>query len=89
MTTRFDQVFEDGSTFRGTLKTAACHIVATKYDLKNAEVDEDRFTNQQGWWEFLESTTRELIDRCTFLHQGEDDNVGYQNIFTSGTKLHI
>ena len=49
MRTQSDQVFEDGSTFCGTLKTAARHIVATKYNLENAEVDEDRFTNQQGW----------------------------------------
>lgn len=83
--TQSDQVFEDGSTFCGTLKTAACHIVATKYDLENAEVDEDHFANQQGWWEYLESTARELIDKCTFLHQGEDDDVCYQNFLTSGT----
>ena len=83
-----DQVFEDGSTFRGTLKTAACLIVATKYDLENAEFDEDRFSNQQGWWDYLESTARELINKCTFLHQGEDDDIGYQNFFTTGTKLH-
>ena len=89
MTTLSDQVFEDSSTFRGALKTAACHIVATKYNLKNAEIDKDRFANQQGWWEYLETTAWELIDKCTFLHQGEDDDVGYQNSFASGTNLHI
>lgn len=83
-----DQVFEDGSTFRRTLKTAACLIVATKYDLENAEFNEDCFSNQQWWWDYLESTAQELIDKCTFLHQGEDDNIGYQNFFTTGTKLH-
>ena len=50
-------------------------VVASKYDLQNAEFDQDRFLNQQGWWDYLESTSWELIDKCTFLHQGEDKNV--------------
>ena len=52
------------------LKAAACMIVTTRYNLHNAEFDEDRFSNQQGWWEYIESTACELIDNCTFLHQG-------------------
>ena len=50
-----NQVFEDSSTYRGTLKALAHTIVATKYDLESAEFDEDRFSNQQGWWDHLES----------------------------------
>lgn len=89
MVTWNNQVFEEGSTFRGTLKIAARAIVATKYDLENVDFDYDRFSNQQGWWEYLESTARELIDKSTFLHQGEDGDVGYQNSLTTGTKNHI
>ena len=79
-----NQVFEDSSTYRGTLKTLARTIVATKYDLENAEFDEDRFSNQQGWWDYLESGARELIEKCTFLHQGEDNNVRSQCCFIAG-----
>ena len=68
------QIFEDASTFHGTLKTAAHAVVASKYDLQNAKFW-DHFSNQQGWWEYLESMVHELIDKCTFLHQGEDENV--------------
>ena len=50
-----NQVSEDGSTYHGTLKALACTIVATKYNLENAEFDEDRFSNQQGWWDYLKS----------------------------------
>ena len=50
-----NQVFEDGSTYHGTLKALAHTMVATKYNLENAEFDEDRFSNQQGWWDHLES----------------------------------
>ena len=49
--------------------------MASKYNLEDAEFDGDRFSNQQGWWEYLESTSWELIDKCTFLHLGEDENV--------------
>ena len=41
-----NQVFEDGSTYHGTLKALAHTMVA---NLENAEFDEDRFSNQQGW----------------------------------------
>ena len=41
-----NQVFEDGSTYRGTLKALAHTMVAMKYNLENAEFDEDRFSNQ-------------------------------------------
>ena len=34
---------------------AAHAVVASKYDLENAEFDEDRFLNQQGWWDYFES----------------------------------
>ena len=54
---------------------AARAVVASKYNLEDAEFDGDRFSNQQGWWEYLESTSWELIDKCTFLHLGEDENV--------------
>ena len=70
-----NQVFEDGSTYCETLKALACTMVAMKYNLENAEFDEDRFSNQQGWWDHLESGAQELIKKCTFLHQGEDSNV--------------
>ena len=50
-----NQVFKDSSTYHGTLKALACTIVAMKYDLENAEFDEGRFSNQQGWWDYLES----------------------------------
>ena len=70
-----NQVFEDGSTYHGTLKALAHTMVAMKYNLENAEFDEDRFSNQQGWWDHLESGAQELIKKCTFLHQGEDSNV--------------
>lgn len=72
------QIFEESSTYRGTLKAAARTIVASKYDLHNTEHDDDRFSNQQGWWDYLESTARDLIEQCTFLHQGEDDEVSVQ-----------
>ena len=70
-----NQVFEDGSTYCETLKALARTMVAMKYNLENAEFDEDRFSNQQGWWDHLESGAQELIKKCTFLHQGEDSNV--------------
>ena len=50
-------------------------VVASKYNLEDAEFDGDRFSNQQGWWEYLESMSWELINKCTFLHLGEDENV--------------
>ena len=50
-----NQVFEDSSTYRGTLKASAHTIVAMKYNLESAEFDEDRFSNQQGWWDHLKS----------------------------------
>ena len=50
-----NQVFEDSSTYCGTLKASACTIVAMKYDLESAEFDKDRFSNQQGWWDHLKS----------------------------------
>ena len=50
-----NQVFEDSSTFHGTLKTAAHAVVGTKYNLENAEFDEDRFSNQEGWWDYLKN----------------------------------
>ena len=54
MTTLNNQVFEDGSTYHRALKTAAHAIVDTKYNLENAEFDEGRFLNQEGWWLYLE-----------------------------------
>ena len=50
-----NRVFEDGSTYCGTLKALAHTNVAMKYNLKNAEFDGNRFSNQQGWWDYLES----------------------------------
>ena len=54
MTTLNNQVFEDGSTYYRALKTAVHAIVDTKYNLENAEFDEGRFLNQEGWWLYLE-----------------------------------
>ena len=66
-----NQVFKDGSTYRGTLKAFACTMVATKYNLENAEFYEDRFSNQQGWWDHLESGVRELIENALFCTRGK------------------
>ena len=84
-----DQIFEESSTYRGMLKAAARTIVTTRYNLHNAEFDEDRFSNQQGWWEYLESTARELIDNCTFLHQGEDDEVSVKAYVMGNTYRNV
>lgn len=54
MTTLNNQVFADGSTYYRALKTTAHAIVDTKYNLENAEFDEGRFLNQEGWWLYLE-----------------------------------
>ena len=75
MTTLNNQVFEDGSTYCGALKTVAYAIVDTKYNLENAEFNEGRFSNQEGWWSYLENTARELINKSTFLHQGIDSDI--------------
>ena len=80
-----DQIFEESSTYCGTLKAAACTIVTTRYNLHNAKFDEDRFSNQQGWWEYLKSMACELIDNCTFLHQGEDNEVSVKTCATGDT----
>ena len=84
-----NQIFEESSTYRGTLKAAARTIVTTGYNLHNAEFDEDRFSSQQGWWEYLESTARELIDNCTFLHQGEDDEVSVKAYVMGNTNRDV
>ena len=68
-------MFEDSFTFRGALKTAARTVVASKYNLDDAEFDPDRHSNQQGWWDDIQDRARELIEKCTFLHEGEDENV--------------
>ena len=54
---------------------AAHAVVALKYNLENAKFDEGRFLNQQEWWDYLESTSQEFINKCTFLHHGEDEDV--------------
>ena len=64
---------------------AAHAVMASKYNLEDAEFDGDRFSNQQGWWEYLESTSQELIDKCTFLHLGEDENVSGWTGMTADT----
>lgn len=71
------QIFEDSSTYRGTLKVVARAIVASKYGLENAEWDADQFSNQQGWWDHLESGARELLNKSTFLHDGKDEEVSF------------
>ena len=78
----YQQIFEDASTFRSTIKSAARTIVDSKhYELQSVEFDEDRFSNQQGWWDHLQSTARELLERSTFLHQGRDETVsGYSDL---------
>ena len=65
-----DQIFEDGSTYHGALKTAVHIVVDTKYGLEDTKFDKDRFSNQQGWWDYLKNTVAEYIDKCTYLHQG-------------------
>ena len=82
-------IFEEYSTYCGTLKAAARMIVTTGYNLHNAEFDEDRFSNQQGWWDYLESTAHKLIDNCTFLHQGEDDEVSVKACVMGNTNCNV
>ena len=65
-----DQIFEDGSTYHRALKTGVHIVVDTTYGLEDTKFDEDRFSNQQGWWDYLKNTVAEYIDKCTYLHQG-------------------
>ena len=62
----------------------ACTIVGLKYyELQHVKFDENRFSNQQGWWDHLQSTARELLERSTFLHQGRDETVsGYSDLIS-------
>ena len=78
---RNDQIFEDGSTYCSALKTAVHIVVDAKYGLEDTEFDEDRFTNQQGWWDYLKNKAAEYIDKCTYLHQGRDSDVGLSALF--------
>ena len=70
------QIFEDTSTFHSTIKSVARAIVNSKhYELQSVEFDDDQFANQQGWWDHLQGTARELLEKSTFLHQGQDEMV--------------
>ena len=84
-----DQIFEDGSTYHGALKTAVRIVVDTKYGLEDTKFDEDRFSNQQGWWDYLKNTVAEYIDKCTYLHQGRDSDVGYQPCLITCTNINL
>ena len=66
-------------------KSAARTIVDSKhYELQSVEFDENRFLNQQGWWDHLQSTAQELLERSTFLHQGRDETVsGYSDLISN------
>ena len=62
---------------------AAHAVVALKYNLENAKFDEGRFLNQWEWWDYFESTSQEFINKCTFLHQREDEDVsGWTDLTT-------
>src|SRR5882762_11321662 len=72
-------IFKEGSTFRGTLKTKAQEVVRNKIDL---EPDLGALVGGCGQAEYNEYVTRhvqECIDKCAFLHDGEDDQVRYRN----------
>ena len=60
-----------------------CAIVVSKYNLEDAKFDPDWHSNQQGWWDNVQGRAWELIEKCTFLHQREDNDVSnYSNLIT-------
>lgn len=74
ITLSFLQIYQEGSTFRGTLKTKAREIARDKYPLWPPS-DWEGGQNQLEYYEYVQNAAEKLIDTNDFLHHGEDENV--------------
>jgi hypothetical protein len=70
------QVFAQGATFRGTVKTIA-QSVAKSYDI----FDSSFSGNQLEYYAHTATAVKELVSRAQFLKGEDDENVSHLNNF--------
>ncbi|KAF8888214.1 hypothetical protein BD779DRAFT_1470269 [Infundibulicybe gibba] len=67
-------IFEDGSTFRGEMKTLAREIVKNRYDIPNPCSPDSMPQGQGEYLAMIDRCVSQLLDKGVYLHGAKDDS---------------